>query len=339
MSFFKPSARYQRTSSGHIVALAPANTPTVDFYVRSRCELIQGVTITYCFGDDLAQLAECIRPGVFVIVVRHASRKALQYVLRNSAQLSGAAFLVDDDLPNAWRCNDVPVDYGFWTSTRYYSIAKILQQLCDQIWFSTPALLNKNQGERAKLVPPLPTEDHLSQAMALDCRVWTYPGSRVHINEMRWVLNLVEQVHKRNDSLVFEIFADGRIAKRFQSLERVRIVSPMTWLSFKEHCIASKAAVVINPLLPGRFNSMRSHTKLFDSLLLGAILMTSDDSPYAPVLCDSGALLQSTDQKVWVNAILNMFEDDMCRVSRYEKMKIWAQEQKERARLTENLFC
>jgi hypothetical protein len=135
---FVPRARYQIPWSDNVLILAPGEIPTVDFYLSTR---LTTTTEKLLFRRDSRTTVEGMEDlphGTFVIIVRHASRAWLRALERLKNRWSGVAYLMDDDIPGAWRCHDVPLDYGLWTTGRYLLAKNGLASICDRVWLSIP---------------------------------------------------------------------------------------------------------------------------------------------------------------------------------------------------------
>jgi len=302
--------------------ISPGMVPTVDFYLRSRASR-SSCRMHYMVA--VPSVDEVPQAGTFVIIVRHAAPACLDWLLRHVDLLSGVAYLMDDDIPAAWRCRDVPLDYGLWTSARYWSIARRLAALCDRLWVSTPELARRYAVRRPTLVAPSCEAEDVEAAQS-GCRRWGYHGTRIHHGELRWLVPLVEQVHERLPDVSFEVFGGQGVRRLFSSLPRVAVLSPRSWSEYRTYCHANPLAIGVVPLLPGRFNAARSHVKLFDMARCGALGVFSNDAPYADLLKGAGCRLVSSDRQSWVSEICEIFGDETARLVDYQKVSGWIRE-------------
>lgn len=302
--------------------ISPGPIPTVDFYLRSRASR-SSCRMRYVF--DIPTPDEELQAGTFVVIVRHAAPTCLDWLLRNTEALSGVAYLMDDDIPAAWRCGDVPFDYGLWTSARYWSIARRLALLCDRLWVSTPVLARRYAARQPTLVAPSVDARDIAPAQP-GCRRWGYHGTRIHHGELRWLVPLVRQVHEQFPEVTFEVFGGSVIGRLFSSLPRVKVLMPRSWPEYQEHCRANPLAIGVAPLLPGRFNTARSHVKLFDMARCGALGVFSGDAPYADILREAGCRLAAADHRSWFVVICELFGNESRRLADYEKTSGWIRE-------------
>lgn len=316
-SLFQPRAIYHAAWGGHVAVLAPGAIPTVDYYLTPR---LQGVAHSRFDARAFDAAALKLPPGTFVVIVRHAAPEWLQFLKRESARWSGVSYLMDDDIPAAWHCRDVPLDYGLWTSGRYLRIARLLPLVCDRIWVSTPALRARYPGTR--VVPPLPFAASRQPAPG-GTRRWGYHGTRIHQRELLWLVPVVRIVQEAVPDAEFEVFGGERVAKLFGGISRVRLRAPVSWPEYLAYCDNSNLAVGLAPLLPGRFNAVRSHTKAFDIARCGAVGVFSEREPYRTALAGSGAILLPDDTQAWAAEIVRLLLDDELRSECYRRMAQW----------------
>jgi len=268
--------------------------------------------------------AMAIPSGAFVVVVRYACRAWLQFLAARS-DWHGVAYLVDDDIPGAWLCRDVPLDYGIWTSSRYWLARNGLAKVCDRIWVSTAALQARFASIPATVLGPLPF-DAAREAAPAGSRRWGYLGTQVHVREMRWLVPVVDAVQRQVPQAEFEVFGDSRVARWFRGIPRVSMLPPRPWPDYVAYCRASRLAVGLAPMLPGRFNAVRSHTKAFDIARCGAVGIFSAREPYAPLLAEAGAALLPDEPSAWVAEAVRLLQDDALRIARFAQMAAWIQD-------------
>ncbi len=319
IGLFRPQARYRRSWSGDVLVLSPGDIPTVDFYLRSRASR-SSCRVRYTVGS----LSEDESPpaGTFVVIVRHAAADELRWLQRHASAFCGAAYLMDDDIPAAWQCRDVPLDYGLWTSARYWSIAGRLAALCDRVWVSTSELKRRYAASQPRVVPPSINVDEIVPAQQ-GCRRWGYHGTRIHHRELRWLVPLVERVHETLPKVNFEVFGGPAVQRLFAQLSRVTVLPPRSWHQYLDYCRGNRLAVGVAPLLPGRFNEARSHVKLFDMARCGALGVFPGDAPYAELLSDAGCRLVRGDVRAWAEEICGLFADESQRLANYETTLAW----------------
>lgn len=330
MRFTSPpfSARYQAEWRGCVVILAPGDVPTVDFYLTPRLDA--SVTTLRFDSRRWHEDAVHLPHGTQIIIVRHAARRWLRFIAAQASRWSGVAFLMDDDLPAAWRCRELPLDYRLRTSARFGCIADLLMHTCDRAWVSTDTLRERYRHWNANTLAPLHPFQPRAAARA-GCRRWCYHGTRAHAREIRWLRAVVAQVQARVPDAVFEIMGRRRVQRLLAGIPRVEVLPPLSWADYRRHCDQARIAVGIAPLLPGHFNAARAHVKAFDIAHCGAIGVFTRRSPYFPALNGSGALFADDDIDAWTDSVVGLLTDDSARQQRYERMTHWLQEERRAA--------
>jgi hypothetical protein len=238
--------------------------------------------------------------------------------------LSGVAYLVDDDIPGAWRCADVPLDYGFWTTGRYLYVRRLLAAVCDRVWFSTEPLRQRYPASKAQVLSPL--EPYESRPPApVGTRRWAYLGTQTHAREIRWLLPVVETVQALSADFEFEIFGGRGVEKLFAHVPRVRVLPARRWQEFVQYCRETDLAVGVTPLLAGHFNAARTWVKFLDITRCGGVGVFSQREPYWPALADAGVSFLPDDPKAWIDEVVRLLQDDNLRMQRYRHAAEWQQ--------------
>ena len=321
---FQPSARYSREWSGSIAVLAPGPLPTVDYYIKPRLSALPEPSVRQFDSRVFDEAAQSLPPGTFVIIVRHAAPGWLRWLASDSLRWSGVAFLMDDDIPSAWTCRELPLDYRLWTSGRYALVRRHLEKVCDRVWVSNDRLQARYAAVKPEVLPP--REPFTPRAAApRGNRRWTYLGTRIHQLEILWLLPVVAAVQARSPDYEFEIFGDKKIKKRFSHIPRVRVLSPRPWPEFVTHCQSADVAVGVAPLLSGSFNAMRSEVKIFDITRCGAVGIFTREPPYFPALDGIAAALLPNDPAAWVETIVDLLEGDDRRLACFERAAKWVE--------------
>lgn len=319
---FSTAARYRENWAGATVVLSPGPVPTTDYYLTPRLSgPASGPVFRFdsrCFDPS----AEGLPKGAFVMIVRHANGRWLRFLDRNRERWSGVAYLIDDDIPGALHCDDVPFDYALWTTGRYLAARGGLARVCDRVWMSTAALRARYAGNASTLVEPL-AFGPARNAAPPGCRRWCYHGTRIHGRELRWLVPVVNAVQRAMPDAEFEVFGGNRVARLFRGIPRVVVLPPRPWPEYVTHCLASDSAVGVAPMLPGGFNAVRSHTKIFDVARCGAVGVFSAREPYVSRLAETGAALLPDAPEAWVNEVLRLLQNDALRLERYRSTAAW----------------
>lgn len=320
---FMPQAHYHQPWSGYVLVLSDGHIPSVDYYISYRLQALQLQGVQWVHLKQ-APSTVTLADGLFVVIVRHCNSAWLQQLKQHAGRLSGVAYMMDDDLPAAWRCQDIPLDYRFWTSWRYWRIQGALSSVCDRIWLSTTSLLEKYRQPTSCLVPPIANVADI-RPMTRAGQRWGYHGTRMHHQELKWLLPLVAEVQQQLPDAVFEVFGDRRVVAMFAHIPRVIVLPYQTWPDYIVHCLQSNLAVALAPLLPGRFNAARAMVKVYDMLRCGAAGVFSDQPPYQDLKLAGIPSIAENNHAVWSAWIVRLLNDTDQRQMAYNAMQRWAE--------------
>lgn len=319
---FTPNAHYDQQWSGAIAIISPGHIPTVDFYITSRLSDVNPDAVFRFESLNIGPKADTLPLGTFIIIVRHTSAAWLKYIKTHPQRWSGVAYLMDDDIPNAIGCRDIPFDYALWTTGRYLSAKRGLAKVCDRLWLSTEALRMRYQKHHTELVSPQYIGPTRAAAPA-GSRRWAYHGTRIHQREIKWLVPIVKAVQQALPAAEFEVFGDAAIARLFSEIPRVKVMASIPWLEYLNYCDSAEIAVALAPMLSGRFNKVRSYTKAFDIARCGAVGVFSKSEAYAALESCLGATTLDNHQEEWVKAIVNLLQNDALRLEQYEQFSRW----------------
>lgn len=321
-NLFTPNAKYHREWCGSVAIFSTGLVPTIDFYLTSRFRDAEPSSLFIFDSINFDVAAQRLPMGTFLVIVRHASAVWLQFIEEYRHLWSGVAFLMDDDIPGAVWCRDVPFDYARWTTKRYVIMKRRLTKVCDRVWLSTAALQKRYSQIDSYLIPPQ-FFGVVRDVSPIGTRRWGYHGTHIHKRELDWLVPIVKRVQRAEPEAEFEVFGDDKIAHKFRDIPRVTVLAPLSWNDYLKHCYASQLAVGVAPMLPGRFNVSRSYTKAFDIARCGAVGIFSESAPYAQLQECAGATLLQSNQDAWVIEVLTLLKNDDLRLSRYLKFLSW----------------
>lgn len=333
LDLFKPSAHYKQQWSGAVAILSSSYIPTVDFYITSRLQDVNPRLVFRFASLTFDAEASNLPSGTFIVIVRHTSAVWLRFIQENQQHWSGVAYLMDDDIPGAIACRDIPLDYALWTSGRYWLVKRGLAKVCDRLWMSTDALSARYHHVQSQLVSPQ-TISSSRVAAPIGNRRWAYHGTRIHQREIKWLVPIVKAVQQAIPEAEFEVFGDATIARLFRGIPRVNVMAPVPWSEYLHYCESANIAVALAPMLSGRFNDMRSYTKAFDIARCGAVAVFSVSEAYAALQTDSGATLLPNDQAQWVQEVIKLLQDDDLRLRQYQQLVNWIASQSSHADLS-----
>jgi hypothetical protein len=330
-------ARYRQDWSGHVALLSPGAVPSVDFYLTPRFAELAPDALHRFDSRAWDAAAQSLPVGTFVVIARHAASRWLRFLAEHPERWSGVAYFMDDDIPAAWRCRELPLDYRLRTSGRFLRIAHGLSGVCDRAWVSTDVLRARYPDWNATVLPPLDPFG-LRPACAAGVRRWCYHGTRAHVREMRWLKPVVRAVQNRVPDAEFEIMGGAGVKRLFSGIPRVNVLAPRTWRDYAAYCENSSIALGVAPLLPGHFNAARAHVKIFDIAHCGAVGVYARRAPYFPALESSGAACADDDPRAWSDAIVALLTDDTRRLEQYARAAAWIAAQAPAPRLLDLIY-
>lgn len=248
-------------------------------------------------------------PGTHLVFVRYLTPQWRRWVERHRATLGRLVFFMDDDLFDAGVHRGLPLRYR-WKLHRLASRHQAwLRSVNAELWVSTQWLADKYADWSPRVLAP--------QSPYTDCqpqKTFFYHGSASHMQEIRWLLPVVEEVLQREPAFSFELIGNAEIRKLFSHLPRVHVLQPMSWPAYKALVSLPGRIIGLAPLLPSAFNQARSATKFFDITQAGAVGIYADHPVYrSMVQNEENGLLLPMDQEVWAEAVLRLGCDDMQR--------------------------
>jgi len=285
---------------------------------------LQGLPVRYV--DTTLELPEsfALPDEAYVVIVRHASRAWLRVLQRHRGQLAGVALLLDDDIPGALGCPDLPLRYAVKTAYRYLRTRRLFASLCDAVWVSTPFLQDKYRAVAPRLLEPL----YLGAPFHAKSHAVTYfyHGTSSHRREVAFLVEVVRRVQSRLEHAHFEIIGGAGIRRLFRGIPRVRVQHPMTWPDFLAYTSSVHHAVGLAPLLDTHFNQARSHNKLYDITRCGAAGIYSDVPVYRSNVHAGCGVICPNDADVWADEICRLLSDAEVRQAIFKNALEWCEE-------------
>lgn len=302
-ALFPPSRHYENRPTTHLLVLEHGPNPTTDYYLRPRLPLPEQIPTTVA---DLSVDPKSvpIPAGTFVVIVRYLNRAWARHLLSQRSRLSGAAYLMDDDLPPALQTRELPLRYRIKIQRLFLSQRGALGAICDRIWVATPYLADKYAQSGPTVLPPLPLANGWGETAPL---TYFYYGSASHRREQSWLVEVVRKVQAEVDGLAFLTIGDSRVRRLFAGIPRVLVLHPMSWPTYVEALPVLRHDIGLAPLLDGPFNRSRSHTKFFDFSRLGAVGIYTNAAPYAGFVRDGvDGFLLDNEPEDWQRLIVDL---------------------------------
>jgi hypothetical protein len=279
------------------------NTPTMDFYFRSRQAMLAE------FNDvDVDELDDVSHPfwscqGDKVVLVRDVPIKILKK-LKRCHTTRHIIWFIDDDIPAAVDDISLPIAYRRRLSSWFNKSHCILGEICNDIWVSTPYLAERYNLPEGSIFPPQQIVG--VNAAKIKC---FYHGSASHTQEWSFVIKLIENIQAKYEGVWFELIGDHGLYKRVRHIQRVTVLHPMSWSNYQAHIASRKMDIGLAPLFFSPFNAARSHCKLLDIQRQGAIGIYSVGFPYANEIERMAAGIVSDDS---LDSWLAAFEYALC---------------------------
>jgi hypothetical protein len=250
-----------------------------------------------------------VEPGTNLVFVRYLTPTWRRWVEQNRDTLGRLVFFMDDDLFDACAHQGLPLRYRWKLHRLARRHEAWLRRMGAELWVSTSWLADKYRDWQPRvLAPQSPYGDCIPQ------KTFFYHGSASHMEEIRWLVPVVEEVLKRDPTLSFELIGNAEIRQLFAHLPRVHVLQPMSWPAYKALVSRPGGIIGLAPLLPNTFNQARSPTKFFDITQAGAVGIYADHPVYQRVVeHERNGLLLPMEQGDWAEAILELGQDDLRR--------------------------
>lgn len=274
-----------------------ALNPSVDFYFPQR-------DVSYDISHKVLPNTLNISETDKVVFIRYIPKVWYKYLNKLSVKKRPAiVFFMDDDLFDLSMHKGLPWRYRwklYFHAGRYQSWLKKMQA---QLWVSTPWLAAKYQDWQPVCIAP-----QNPYSMQKPQKTIFYHGSASHMAEIKWLVPVIEQVLKVNKQLNFEIIGTKKVRDLFKHIDRVYVVHPMSWDSYRAFISTPGRIIGLAPLLDTAFNNARAATKFYDITQAGAVGIYADHPVYREAINhrnDKGYLV-SMEQRLWVEKILSI---------------------------------
>lgn len=276
------------------------DTPTVDFYFRSRYE-----NQVDFYEVDIHELDDDTHPfwlGNYdrVVLVRDVPINLL-IKLKTSCHKRQVIWFIDDDIPSVVDDHTLPKAYRRRLSSWFNQAHNMLSQICSDIWVSTPYLAQRYQLPNSCILPPL----QISRMKPAIVKCF-YHGSASHTLEWKFIVELIQKIQSKHTNVSFELIGDHSLYKQVKHIPRVTVLHPMSWGNYQAHISSRTMDIGLAPLFTSPFNLARSHCKLLDIQRQGAVGIYSIRFPRADSIrrLKAGWLAEDNVQS-WLDA----FED------------------------------
>jgi hypothetical protein len=294
--------------------------PTVHYYWRSR---YADATIidTSTMRPDFIDLSEFGQ----IVIVRHIAPDWLSLLVEAKPAHTPVIYFLDDDIPGLVPDGFLPGRYVVRNRYRFLRSLRALDRVCDSVCVSTAALAERYALPSQSVVEPLPCKDDLPptderQRDTESTPVVFYHGTGSHLREIVWLQPVIEGVSKQIPDVIFEFFGGDRVERIFTDVANVQVLRQMSWKDYLCHCRSRPFDVGLAPLLPTRFNHVRSHVKFFDITRCGAAGIYSNRPPFDGIV-ESGlnGLLVDDSKDAWIEAIVTLATNEAMRERLFQR--------------------
>lgn len=299
-------ARSNNDAQRTIYLIEEQHNPSTDFFIIPALAANKYKGIVRCGFNELPNAADLI--GVTIIFVRYIAPAWVRLIEKVRDSLQALIIFIDDDVFTINASAGMSWRYRF--KLAYLSAWRFnwLKQQRAELWVSTPYLCQKYAEWRPRLVLPSPVSS--------PCHVLRvfYHGTASHNAEIRWLRPVIAEVLRRNTNIAFEIVGGDDVYRLYRGLDRVTVIHPMKWSAYQCFLNAEKRHIGLAPLLDTPFNRARSYAKFFGIHSCGAVGIYSENGVFNEIVRHGiDAFVITMEPEAWVNAIVQLVEDNLLR--------------------------
>ena len=251
------------------------------------------------------------KSGTLVVCVRYIELRWARMIESSRMSLSGVVYFMDDDILDYRALQGLPFRYQ-WKIFRLSLLRRRwLRNMRAEVWVSSPWLVNKYRDWNPVLVSPVPLQPLVQEPQTV--RIF-YHGTASHNREILWLEPIIRKVQSQCEHTSYETFGDKSVNRIYSKIPRVAVLHPMGWHNYISHCCSTEYHVGLAPLLSGRFNAGRSHTKFIDITRCRAAGIYSNREPFSLIVRQGvDGILVNDDPDAWVAAIIGLANDPVMR--------------------------
>ena len=243
-------------------------------------------------------------PCQVLVLVRYLPRPWIPTLRRARQAGKTIVYVMDDDLFDATGFQGLPSRYARKLRRLAWSQRQRILSFCTEFWVSSSALAQRYASHHPRLLPLEPSSRVIEPAKAF--RV-AYHGTGSHLEDIRWLLPLVQQLQRRCSTTLMQIYGGRPVQRLFADLPRVEVLRPIPWDRYLEQTALDPQHLLLCPLRPTTFNGARAAVKFFDAARLGALGLYANRPPYSSFVRHGvDGLLLGDDRDSWLEAILDL---------------------------------
>lgn len=291
--------------------LTQAESPTCDVYLRNRLRHAPLPVHYWALGTEPPVSLE----NAYVIVVRYVDAISLRALKRAKKNLSGLAYLLDDDLAAAIHDRSLPLHYRLYIAHFWLRYAGRIGALASELWLSSDVLARRYAaaGNVHRIDPAparfaLPLERPLNESG--DVSIF-YHGQKTHRADRMWLRDVVRPVLNECPNCEFEIVGGPEARRHYGGMPRVTVRPPLPWSEYWQRSQMTRLDIGLAPLAPTPFNSARSWIKYLDIARFGAVGVYAAGEPYESVVTDdrNGVVRPAGNKEAWSDALIALVRD------------------------------
>lgn len=297
-----------------ILVFARLPNPTYDYYLKARLAA-PGMPPFRVVDIHDPSLMHVEAEGRFVLICRYANRKVVEWINGNRNKLAGVGLFVDDDLKAVVTGAEARPGYRIFLYVRGLAPLRRLNRHLSVVWTATDALAGA-VGDNAMVMPPAPPPgiwltgaklaspdraDHMTRIV--------YHATGIHRREHAFLRPVIERVLTLRKNVLFEVVADERTSSIWASLDRVKILRPVSWTEYLERTMRESADIMLVPLLGSRINRVRAGTKRIDAARLGAACVFSRSNAYGDSSEMTGEIRIPNEPRLWEEMLIRLIDD------------------------------
>jgi hypothetical protein len=294
---------------------AEPDIPTVDYYFLGAMRNF----VRTGNADSAAQPIIRLGPHTFahdrrLVIIRYLTAGELAAV--RSRAWERVYYVIDDMLPVAGTCVDLPADYRA-------RLARFAAETLPEILALEPIIVAPRE-EILSLFPRFPSErlDPMALFLADGADHYRHPisstnpfriaflGTRSHATGLEFLVPVLAAAVAVHPHIRVVLFFGRHLPKPLRGLPQVKNRRPLSWMRYQTVLQHERFHAVLAPLPDTPFNRGRSITKFLDVAAVGAAGLFSARRPFTEVVTDGvHGLLLPDDPVAWQQSILRLAGD------------------------------
>ncbi|MDX2266434.1 MAG: hypothetical protein NW215_15850 [Hyphomicrobiales bacterium] len=274
---------------------------TIDYYLagafRADAALRRVGPNTFQLGDRL-------------IVVRYITERELRAA--RASRWRGVNYVVDDVLPAAAACADLPADYRARLAAFAHTLLPEILALSPTVLAPTRTILDLFPSAPRAIISPC----MLGEPSPRPHGHWNAPlriaffGTRSHASSLPFLEAVADRVRRRAPSARLTMFFGRHAPSSLQRAPNVQNLAPMKWPEFRRMLTVERFHIGLAPLADTLFARGRSITKALDHASAGVAGLYSEGPTFAGAVTHGRTgLLLPMDADVWAEEIARLDRD------------------------------